>query len=225
MKKRAGVAYFDVFNGDADGICALHQLRLAQPVESTLVTGVKRDISLLKRVEAGGGDQVTVLDIALSKNLDALKKLLEQGAEVSYFDHHIPGDIPTHPHFTASIDTSSAICTSLLVDRHLSGQFRIWAVTAAFGDNLHDAARHAAEPLGLSKQQLMQLRELGECLNYNAYGESVADLYFAPDALFRLLHRHADPFSFIHNEPAFQTLKTGYAEDMARATGDRKSVV
>jgi len=37
--------YIDVFNGDADGICALHQLRLAEPVESTLVTGVKRDIN------------------------------------------------------------------------------------------------------------------------------------------------------------------------------------
>ena len=28
--------YHDVFNGDADGICALHPLRLADPVESTL---------------------------------------------------------------------------------------------------------------------------------------------------------------------------------------------
>ncbi|MEJ2533090.1 MAG: DHH family phosphoesterase, partial [Halioglobus sp.] len=40
---------FDVFNGDADGICALLQLRKAQPLESTLVTGVKRDINLLSR--------------------------------------------------------------------------------------------------------------------------------------------------------------------------------
>jgi hypothetical protein len=28
---------FDVFNGDADGICALIQLRLAEPCDSTLV--------------------------------------------------------------------------------------------------------------------------------------------------------------------------------------------
>jgi len=53
--------YIDVFNGDADGICALHQLRLAEPVESTLVTGVKRDINLLQKVEAGQGDRVTVV--------------------------------------------------------------------------------------------------------------------------------------------------------------------
>ena len=84
----------DVFNGDADGICALHQLRLAEPGDSELVTGPKRDISLLKRVRAGAGDRVTVLDIALSKNRDALDRLLEAGAQVRYFDHHQPGDIP-----------------------------------------------------------------------------------------------------------------------------------
>mgnify|MGYP007000196212 len=44
--------YWDVFNGDADGICALLQLRLAQPKNSQLVTGIKRDIELLDRVEA-----------------------------------------------------------------------------------------------------------------------------------------------------------------------------
>lgn len=209
--------YFDVFNGDADGICALHQLRLAKPVESTLITGVKRDISLLKQVIAGTGDRVTVLDIAMGKNIDALKKLLDAGAEVTYFDHHIPGDIPAHPHLTTNIDTSSEVCTSLLVDKHLGGQFRIWAVTAAFGDNLHDVAKCAAQPLNLSEIQLNALRELGECLNYNGYGETVEDLFFHPEELYRIVHRHTDPFSFIHEESAFHTLRHGYAEDMAKA--------
>ena len=44
------MADYDVFNGDADGICSLVQLRLAEPRESTLVTGVKRDINLLTQV-------------------------------------------------------------------------------------------------------------------------------------------------------------------------------
>ena len=44
------------FNGDADGLCALQQLRLAGAAgdaagaRATLVTGVKRDIALLERV-------------------------------------------------------------------------------------------------------------------------------------------------------------------------------
>ena len=207
----------DVFNGDADGLCALHQLRLADPADSRLVTGPKRDISLLKRVEAQSGDRVTVLDIALSKNRDALDKLLEAGVQVRYFDHHQPGDIPAHPNFESHIDTDANVCTSLLVNRHLQGRQQAWAVTGAFGDNLADAARQAAVPLSLSAGQLAQLQSLGECLNYNGYGETLDDLFFDPADLYRQLRPFADPFAFIAESPAYPTLKTGYREDMARA--------
>ncbi|MCD6705317.1 MAG: acetyltransferase [Thiobacillus sp.] len=207
----------DVFNGDADGLCALHQLRLADPADSRLVTGPKREISLLKRVEAQSGDRVTVLDIALSKNRDALDKLLEAGAHVRYFDHHQPGDIPVHPNFEPHIDTDANVCTSLLVNRYLQGRHLAWAVAAAFGDNLADAARQAAVPLRLSAGQLAQLQSLGECLNYNGYGETLDDLFFDPADLYRQLRPFADPFAFIAESPAYPTLKTGYQEDMARA--------
>jgi hypothetical protein len=207
----------DVFNGDADGICALHQLRLVEDVDSELVTGPKRDISLLKRVRAGVGDRVTVLDIALSKNRDALDTLLEAGALVRYFDHHQPGDIPAHPAFEPHIDTDANVCTSLLVNQYLQGRQLVWAVTAAFGDNLADAARQAARSLDLSAAQLAQLQSLGECLNYNGYGETLDDLFFDPAALYRQLHPFADPFAFIAESPAYQTLKAGYQDDMARA--------
>jgi hypothetical protein len=207
----------DVFNGDADGLCALHQLRLDEPADSELVTGPKRDISLLKRVKAGPGDRVTVLDIALSKNRDALDRLLEAGAQVRYFDHHQPGDIPTHPYFEPHIDTDANVCTSLLVNQALQGRQLVWAVTAAFGDNLADAARQAAAPLNLSANQLAQLQSLGECLNYNGYGESLDDLFFDPAELYRQLRPYADPFAFIAEAPAYQILKAGYDDDMARA--------
>ena len=45
------MADYDVFNGDADGICALVQLRQIDPRDATLITGVKRDIQLLRQVE------------------------------------------------------------------------------------------------------------------------------------------------------------------------------
>ena len=211
------MSLIDVFNGDADGICALHQLRLDEPADSALITGPKRDISLLKRVNAGAGDHVTVLDIALSKNRDALDRLLEAGAQVRYFDHHQPGDIPAHPLFEAHIDTDANVCTSLLVNQYLQGRQRVWAVTAAFGDNLADAARQAAAPLDLSAAQLAQLQSLGECLNYNGYGESLDDLFFDPAELYRQLRPFSDPFAFVAESPAYRTLKTGYQEDMARA--------
>ena len=208
---------FDVFNGDADGLCALHQLRLEAPAESELVTGPKRDISLLKRVKAQAGDRVTVLDIALSKNRDALDRLLAAGAKVRYFDHHQPGDVPSHPNFEAHIDTDANVCTSLLVNQFLRGRQLVWAVTAAFGDNLADAARQAAAPLNLSADQLAQLQSLGECLNYNGYGDTLDDLFFDPADLYRQLRPFADPFAFIAESPAYQTLNAGYQEDMARA--------
>jgi single-stranded DNA-specific DHH superfamily exonuclease len=210
--------FIDVFNGDADGICALHQLRLAEPVEATLVTGPKRDIDLLQRVDAGPGDRVTVLDIALSKNRAALDRLLERGAHVRYFDHHQAGEIPIHPNFDAHIDTDSDVCTSLLVNDALRGAHRAWAVTAAFGDNLADSARRAALPLGLSAAQLAQLQSLGECLNYNGYGETLDDLFFDPAELYRQLRPFADPLAFVAHSPAYAKLNAGYVEDMSRAS-------
>jgi single-stranded DNA-specific DHH superfamily exonuclease len=211
------IRIYDVFNGDADGVCALHQLRLAEPVDSILVTGPKREIGLLQRVDAHAGDRITVLDIALSKNRDALGRALAAGASVRYFDHHQPGEIPTHPNFEAHIDTDANVCTSLLVDAALNGAHRAWAVVAAFGDNLADAARAAAAPLALSATQLAALQSLGVCLNYNGYGESLADLFFDPAELYRQLRPYVDPFAFIHESPAYPVLKSGYAEDMARA--------
>jgi hypothetical protein len=211
------MADYDVFNGDADGICALLQLRLAEPREATLITGVKRDINLLAKFDAAAGDRLTVLDISMDKNNAALVTALDNGATVQYFDHHFPGDIPEHSNLTATIDTDAEVCTGLLVNRHLNNQFLPWAVTAAFGDNLHTAATAAASPLQLNAAQLAELEELGTLLNYNGYGATVDDLFFAPDALFKALLPYPDPFEFIKSDSTFATLKEGYAGDMANA--------
>jgi single-stranded DNA-specific DHH superfamily exonuclease len=211
------MAYIDVFNGDADGICALHQLRLANPVPSRLITGVKRDISLLNRVEAQPGDQVTVLDISLDKNRDDLVRLLKQGAKVRYFDHHFAGEIPQHGSLETHIDTDANVCSSLLVNSYLEGAYLPWAVTAAFGDNLFNAAEQAAAPLDLSAEQLEQLKLLGTCINYNGYGSSLTDLFYTPDRLYQLISAYADPFAFIYEEPAYVSLVDGYRSDLEQA--------
>lgn len=208
---------FDVFNGDADGLCALQQLRLAHPLATVLVTGVKRDIGLLARVKAVSGDQITVLDLALDKNLPALARILAAGARVRYFDHHFPGEIPDHPGLEAHIETAPDRGTSLLVDDYLGGIHRAWAVVGTFGDNFDESARHAAQPLGLTEAQLNALRDLGIYLNYNAYGTEVTDLHIPPDALFRRLQPYADPLEFIDRDAAFRSLRDGFADDMAKA--------
>lgn len=211
------MAFFDVFNGDADGILALHQLRLAEPRDAVLITGVKRDIGLLQKVQAGAGDHVTVLDIALEKNLDDLRRLLAAGASVRYFDHHFPGEIPSHPALEATINTSADVCTSVLVDGHLKGRYRTWAIAAAFGDNILDTAQRMAAAMGLSAQQIDVLRDIGTCINYNGYGNALEDLFIAPDALCRTLQPYADPFAFAAGEPVFRRLSEGYRSDMAQA--------
>lgn len=208
----------DVFNGDADGICALVQLRLAQPAQSKLVTGVKRDIQLLEGLSVQNNDQLTVLDISLKKNRTALDRILQQGASVFYVDHHDSGEIPQHPNLKAIINTSVDTCTSLLVDQYLKGKYREWAITAAFGDNLIHSAEQAAHTLSLSENQLEQLKDLGVCLNYNGYGSSITDLHFAPDSLYRELVHYPSPFNFIaDNSIIYEQLLTGYADDMAQA--------
>ena len=209
--------FIDVFNGDADGLCALQQLRLSQPADSSLITGVKRDIALLKQVEASPDDIITVLDISLDKNREPLLNLLEHGLKVSYFDHHFAGEIPANSNLRAHIDLSADTCTSALMNDFLNGQFSIWAVVGAFGDNLAGVAKRIAEPLDLPPDKLALLCELGECLNYNGYGETLDDLYFHPADLSRRMRPYTDPFAFIHDDAAFTTLRAGYAEDMAKA--------
>jgi hypothetical protein len=215
------MSHFDVANGDADGLCALHQLRLAEPVEAKLVTGVKRDISLVERVRAQSGDLVTVLDVSLERNRAALLRLLDAGVRVRYFDHHHSGEIPAHGGLEAHIDTRGGTCTSMLVDAHLKGRFRAWAVVAAFGDNLGDAARRLAQPLRLSDAQLEALGELGDSMNYNAYGETTADLRVPPAELYRLIKPYADPLQFLAREAVFEDLRNGWREDMNRALAIR----
>ncbi len=209
--------YYDVFNGDADGICALHQLRLTDPLEARLITGLKRDIALLKNVPAGPGDVVTVLDISLDRNREGLMALLERGAHVRYFDHHYAGQIPQHPSLDAVIDDSGEVCTSALMDRHLGGRHRAWAVVGAYGDNLPHVAARLLKTLPYDAARIETLRELGASLNYNAYGATEADVLMPPAELYRIVSHYPDPLEMAAHEPWFQRLATERRADLERA--------
>lgn len=208
---------YDVFNGDADGLCALHQWRLAHPASATLVTGTKRDNALLARVPAQAGDEVTALDLALPGNRAALVALLARGVRVRYVDHHEPGEIPEHPLLDALIDCDRAVCTSILVDRMLGGAQRAWAVVGAFGDNLHASAQRLAAAMSLPPATIERWRALGECLNYNAYGLREEDLVYHPAELYRALAPCATPDAFLDTRPHFNALVAARAADLERA--------
>ena len=209
---------YDCFNGDADGICALTQLRLQWPKQTELITGVKRDINLLNRVQVNPGDTVNALDVSMDKNKEDLIRVLDAGAKVFYCDHHFAGDIPKHSNLTSIINTASDVCTSLLINQHLKSAFLEWAVVGTFGDNLKRSATALAKPLHLNEAQLDQLERLGVYLNYNGYGASLDDLYFCPAELFRRTSKHLTALAFIiEDADTFATLEHGYQDDMTNA--------
>jgi hypothetical protein len=207
--------YYDIFNGDADGIIALLQLRLSNPKESQLVTGVKRDIKLLEKVTTTAQDELTVLDISMAKNSQALQTALATGATVFYADHHQSGDIPQHSNLSAHIDLDANSCTALIIDAYLKGKYHHWAITAAYGDNLIAKADQLADSAGLSQQQKQQLKELGTLINYNGYGEKIEDLHFHPAALYQALLKYPSPFDVIADKSSpYYQLQSAYQDDM-----------
>jgi hypothetical protein len=162
--------------------------------------------------------RVTVLDVSLDRNRDALQRLLDAGAGVFYCDHHFAGEIPEHPALEVSINTAPEVCTSLLVNGRLGGAHAAWAVVGAFGDNLARSAAALAKTLDLDPESLALYRELGTLINYNGYGPSLEDLHFDPAQLYTLMLPFARPEDFVSEAAdTFARLSEGYRDDMAAA--------
>ena len=210
--------HYDIFNGDADGIIALLQLRLADPIDSTLITGVKRDIQLVSQVNANADDILTILDISMAKNHAALLQVLESGATVFYADHHQSGEIPDYVNLDANIDLDANTCTALIIDALLGGQYHLWAITAAYGDNLIAKADDLATSAGLNETEREQLKELGTLINYNGYGSDISELHYHPAELFKLLKPYSSPFDVINDSHSpYHQLKRAYQQDIQQA--------
>ena len=214
------MADYDVFNGDADGICALVQLRQLEPRDAILVTGVKRDISLLKQVDAVDGDRITVLDISMEKNQSDLVRLLSKGANIFYVDHHAAGKVPVSASLMSLINESSDISTSLLVNNYLRGARLGWGVVGTFGDNLKNVAHEMlSSSRSISSDQVVLLEKLGIYMNYNGYGADLSDLHFTPKELYQLVVGYDDPLDFItDSREHFEKLEAGYKQDFAAVT-------
>jgi hypothetical protein len=212
--------HYDIFNGDADGICALHQLRLTEPKpDACLITGVKRDIILLDRAELRDikDDSLTVLDISLDSNREPLLQLLKRNNRITYIDHHAATPVPEHVGLNTRIVFQADTCTSLIVNKLLDNNYAAWAICGAFGDNLHDPARKLAETLSLSETDISGLREIGELLNYNGYGATLADLHFHPQDLYKAVSNYSNPLAFFQDSSELTQLREGYENDMTQA--------
>ena len=210
------MADFDLFNGDADGIFSRLQLRQADPrPEAIPVTGVKRDTQLFERIasDVKAGDRITALDISMSRNIAALMSALDAGADVFFCDHHPTAEVPERENLSVLMDASPETCTAYLIDQYLEGKFSAWAICGAYGDNFQALAARIASDRNVTLP-LSQLRELGELVNYNAYGSTVEDLHFHPVDLYNRLSAYPDPMAFIEDAPeALDTLRHGHRSD------------
>lgn len=216
--------HYDVFNGDADGIFAIHQLRLANPTDdATLVTGVKRDIALLQKIQSVQNGTITVADVSLDKNRQELVELLQRNNRIFYIDHHYAGEIPEDEALEHHIESSATTCTSIIANSFLDGRFARWAMCGAYGDNLDEQANQLAHSADVSGSQRDILKEIGELFNYNGYGTRLEDLHFHPADLYRAVRPYNDPLLFHAQTDIVEQLRSGFAEDMARAEG-RKNI-
>lgn len=204
------------FNGDTDGICAAHQLFLSQPSTVEPITGVKRDIFLLKQIDWVEEVDIKIFDVVVEKNVIQAEKLLARGCSIEWFDHHISDRIPSHPKFIAHIDTSPLVNTSYIVARYLNN-YSAWTIVGLCGDNIFETAENLNSELGHSKDQYEKLREMGELINYNAYGETVDDLHFHPAAVLESFRDFVDPFDYLEETDTVSKLREGMAEDLLKA--------
>ena len=209
---------FDVCNGDADGLCAVLQWRLAHPQPATLVTGLKRELELLQQVPAEAGDEVLVCDLSMQRNHAALLRLLRRAAcRCATSTTTRSTTCRSMPALQACIDFDPRVCTSLLMDRLLDGRFRAWALVGAYGDNLTRVADALAVGMGLDEAERQQLRLLGEGINYNAYGDEAGDQHIAPQQLYARLSRHAHPLELLRQDSIGSELDALRRADLQQA--------
>ena len=158
-----------------------------------------------------------MLDVSLDVNRAGLIALLDRGVSVRYFDHHFAGEIPAHPGLEAHIDLSPNVCTSLIVDRTLDGRFRPLGDRGRVRRQPDRGGGRARRAVGLAPDVAARLKALGVAINYNAYGETIADLHVPPVELAAEMLPFVDPMEFAETSAACKRLADGFRDDMELA--------
>jgi oligoribonuclease NrnB/cAMP/cGMP phosphodiesterase (DHH superfamily) len=201
----------DFFNGDADGIISLHQYRLFSPTDSELFTGVKRDVKLLRHCVGVKNCNLTVFDVSLLSNIEYVKQILKKKNKIKWFDHHEPGETKLGKNFSIKVDSDPNCCTNILVDKYIDGLHRPWTICGAFGDNLHEQAEKL-NPC-FDEQTMNKLKEIGETLNYNGYGNKESDLTVHPKNVYLDLKQYESPFRYRSKSEIYNKIYTQMKSD------------
>jgi hypothetical protein len=215
------IKYYGFFNGDADGICSILQFIQSGFTIEHFFTGHKRDQALLRHGEALHNANILAFDVELAKNMDSVKKILNNGCAVTWFDHHGSGEesiFSEYINFFPNIDHSPDINTSLIVYNFLNNQNLLrWAIVGLFGDNIDNTALFYCKSLNLSTEETSSLSEIGKLINYNSYGESLSDLIMNPMDILHQAKQFIDPVSFYKETDIGRHLKKSSTEDLELA--------
>ena len=203
--------YLDFFNGDADGIISLHQYRMHYPQNSEVFTGVKRDVELLRHCTDIKKSKFTVFDVSLLSNKDHVNKILSNGNTIRWFDHHEPGETKLGDNFEIFVDTDPNCCTNILVDKYIDGLHRPWTICGAYGDNLHEQAEKL-NPC-FNEIYMSYLKEIGETLNYNGYGNQESDLTAHPKDVYLDIKDYESPFEYRKKSILYNKINTQMKSD------------
>lgn len=207
-----------LFNGDADGLIGQHLLYLSGLRPSLRITGMKRDLALLRRLPESFRGDVHVLDIGFKANAkDAEAFLARRAGSLTWYDHHESGPLLESPEFKAHIHPTRGQCTGLIVNAVLGHRYDLWAAAAAFGDNQVSSAQAVLARHALDEADTLALRQLGEWLNYNAYGEA-GDALHTPLSVAQKLEAFDDPRTCFRDSGLFEGLAEQLAEDEAHAS-------
>jgi len=202
-----------VFNGDADGLISQHLLYLAGKTPELRITGLKRDIALLGRLPEGYAGDVHVLDLSFKTNAEAARLFLQKSpGTLTWYDHHESGELPDSPRLKAHIHATQGQCTALIANGVLGHAYPLWAAAAAFGDNVTASAEALLQGRDLSEVDRTDLKNLGELLNYNAYGEA-GDTLFQPLELAGEMEHYRDALDFYRDGDRFHRLSRQLADD------------
>lgn len=211
------------FNGDADGICSALQFLMSGHEIKNFVTGPKRshDLIQVSQVELSNLN-IVACDIELDKNFSHVLTALQNSCLIKWFDHHGSQDIENklceYKNFISYIDTSRDTNTSLIVFNYIKNIKLIkWVIVGLFGDNIRNTALNYCHRLNLSEDEIYQLSEIGELINYNSYGENIESLLINPIEILNELKNFEEPILFYNEAQIIHSIKKQYLEDFETA--------
>ncbi len=205
-----------LFNGDADGLIAQRILEMHLGAPDLRITGLKRDIKLLQKLPPMEAGHIHALDISLRQNQPELLTILaKENLNVTWYDHHDPGEVEPHPRLHLHIYQSSGTCSAVIVNAVFGRQQGLWAAMAAFGDAVPDTAKALIDEVGVSHAESNLLQRSGILLNYNAYGEKISDVLFDPADLAKRMSQFTSALDFCQEESIFGPLTQQFVSDQS----------